>query len=711
MTGKIDNVPDELKTLKQWTLHDDTKTPIQINEDNAACDDQKTWQTLDRCVAAHEDLGIGSGYTFMLPSKQLEIPNEIVLIDYDHCVVDGKIVDPEVEHDLKEADSYWEISRSKKGIHLLVLGKKPNPKCRSDKYRNGRVEIYEQGRPCHLTGDVVEKKPIRNAQAFLNRICEELLIAVNPPLEPVQPVAPLAADYPMNDAAVLRRMGMSKNADSIAALLKGSWLNHKSQSGADLALMNHLAFFTRKDRAQMERLFGTSALSNRDKWKRKDYRERTIDRAIRDCVKVWEPPTPSKVDVPIQAAALKEVHTPPEQAAAVVASEPDSAIYAKAMDILEHGDPVDYITKSCNRSVLGADSAFRKLCCCMGAQLVNQSEGLHPKMSGDSGSGKTRCLYVFAHHLPPEAVVEGSMSNKAAFYHASGAKVLRILDDYRSGNEILDDIIKQTTSKFHCPYEYRTVIKNKPVVLHISAEQTWAITSVDASQDIQVCNRQLPINTDDSTDTTKKVNELVLARYGGGKPAYEDDEHVLVSRMIWHILREEGSIDVKIPFYDRIQWNDNSNRRNIGLFLDILISYTTMFRKQRKQDANGYYLAEEQDFESACKLFSAADAADELLRRFSGKEMAIVRALAGNTLTRAELAKAVKVGVSRISQIIYGEDGKTGLQQKLPALEIEEGSETKEIAYKETRTVRCVRFSLPPQDMWNSFSKVVSLRS
>jgi len=42
----------------------------------------------------------------------------------------------------------------------------------------------------------------------------------------------------------------------------------------------------------------------------------------------------------------------------------------------------------------------------------------------------------------------------------------------------------------------------------------WAITSVDSSQDIQVLNRQIPINVDDSEEIDEDVNHRTIERYG-----------------------------------------------------------------------------------------------------------------------------------------------------------------------------------------------------
>ena len=58
----------------------------------------------------------------------------------------------------------------------------------------------------------------------------------------------------------------------------GHGFNH---SAADLALANWLAFLTHGDEAAMERIFDQSALGQRDKWERQDYRDGTLRAAIK----------------------------------------------------------------------------------------------------------------------------------------------------------------------------------------------------------------------------------------------------------------------------------------------------------------------------------------------------------------------------------------------------------------------------------------------
>lgn len=390
------------------------------------------------------------------------------------------------------------------------------------------------------------------------------------------------------------------------------------------------------------------------------------------------------------------------------------AIKAKALEILKAGDPVQYVADSCGRTVVGAETAFKKLCNCISVQNIRQSAGLHPKFNGDSGGGKTFIANTYANHLPREMVIKGSMSAKSGFYHKDGNRVLRLLDDYQAGNEDLDTVIKQTTSEFHEPYQHRTLIKQVAAILEIGSEQTWLITSVDSSQDIQVLNRQIPINVDDSVATTGEVNDRTVKRYGLGEEPKLTDETVLVCRAMFQILRDEGMVDVRVPFWERIKWLDTSNRRNPSIFLDMVVANTAMFRYQREKDSDGYYLATEADFQAAKKLFTDKDS-EELVKRLTTRERDVIEKLVAagqNGLTRDDLAAALCVAPERISQIISGQKGAGGLKQKVQIAETKkaETTTTNKNTDKEKRvTVFKTVYSLSQYDKWLGFDGVVRL--
>jgi hypothetical protein len=380
-------------------------------------------------------------------------------------------------------------------------------------------------------------------------------------------------------------------------------------------------------------------------------------------------------------------------------------VHNKAMEILKHGDPIKFVVDSCGKVVLGAEDAFTKLVCCISVQNIKQTNGLHPKLGGKSGGGKTYIIVTFVHRLPEEMVNMGSMSAKAAFYHGYEARTVNIQDDYRDGgNPDMDTVIKQTSSVYHETYFHKTVSDGKPMTLEVGSEQTWVITSVDASQDIQVLNRQLLINVDDSEEMTKLVNKKTIERYGKGVVVLDETEDVLVCREIFRILRNEDYINVRIPFYDRIEWLDDTNRRNISLFMDVLDGITGMFRYQRETDADGYYLATEEDYERARELFTDKDA-EEMILRLSRSEQKFARVLMEHPggMSRADVASVLGVSVNRVTALAKS------MSDKLIGFDEEDRTETFDHADYHKTSTRIRWYKLSNYSELNNFGAVVRL--
>ena len=104
------------------------------------------------------------------------------------------------------------------------------------------------------------------------------------PTAPEQPARPAPVVSPrlvyagsLSDDEVLVKAREAGNGAKFERLYSGDWSgDYPSQSEADLALLNHLAFWCNRDAEQMARLFSLSSLAS-EKWqKRPDYRNRTI---------------------------------------------------------------------------------------------------------------------------------------------------------------------------------------------------------------------------------------------------------------------------------------------------------------------------------------------------------------------------------------------------------------------------------------------------
>lgn len=285
-----ENLPPEINESPSWTLWKKgirdgkpAKVPYQANGKRAKSNDASTWAKFDTVYMAYQDIGGFDGICWMMPVKL----SDIIFIDIDHCIKDGKI-DEWAQKVIDDFDSYTERSQSGNGLHILIKGKKPIKRCRKF---GSPFEIYDCLRPCYLTGDVVDGHTmIKARQEALGRLFNEIFTdEIRQANEPRKKATP--GRLSLSDEQVIQRATLAKNGTEFKLLWDGSTLGYNGdESAADMALMNMLAFWTGGDALQMERLFSASALGRRAKWRdRPDYRERTIQKAISDARELYKP--------------------------------------------------------------------------------------------------------------------------------------------------------------------------------------------------------------------------------------------------------------------------------------------------------------------------------------------------------------------------------------------------------------------------------------
>jgi putative DNA primase/helicase len=282
------NFPAKLRALDQWVGYKivlkpgdkkPTKVPYSPNGDfEASTTEPKTWSTFETACAAIDRFGYdGQGFVFTKHDPYAGI-------DFDNCVVNGRI-DPEVWDWVQRLDSYAEYSPSETGIHVVIRGVMPEGKGR--KHTKRGIEMYDRGRYFTVTGRHVEGTPttVNERQTELDALYAELFPKKSTPSQSTRSTSTI---IPADDKELIDRMFGSANGDKIRRLWDGDTSGHsKDHSSADLALCNFLAFWTGNDAARMDRLFRRSKLY-RDKWDRKDYRDRTINAAIADTKEVYK---------------------------------------------------------------------------------------------------------------------------------------------------------------------------------------------------------------------------------------------------------------------------------------------------------------------------------------------------------------------------------------------------------------------------------------
>ena len=256
----FNRIPEELKQLNQWLVWrieivNDKKTKVPYNPHNgklASVIDPATWGTFKEALKCLQTAGIYSGIGLV------ETKNDpYTCIDLDDTHGDLEAQERQVKV-YKEFDSYTERSWSGKGAHVWIKGAIPKGR------RKLFIEVYSSERFMAMTGDVVNDKPIEERQDKLNILWE----GMQPANENV--VCVESGPETQTDEQIIEIASNAANSDVFNPLLAGDFSAYPSQSEADFAFINIIAYYTDNE-AQIIRIFKASKLGQRKKAQRKDY--------------------------------------------------------------------------------------------------------------------------------------------------------------------------------------------------------------------------------------------------------------------------------------------------------------------------------------------------------------------------------------------------------------------------------------------------------
>ena len=183
----------------------------------------------------------------------------IVFIDVDNSIDEkGNLSDLAKELLETFPDTYAERSCSGRGIHIFLKGKLPDNSMK----RNDSIglEIYDTKRFACMTGDIISKtNELADYQGKLGEVAKKYLGN-----RATVPKDTVRIPLPMDDEEILERALRSKAGAKIARLFQGDISGYASQSNADIAFIDYMAFWTR-DPDQLDSLMRSSGLY-REKW-------------------------------------------------------------------------------------------------------------------------------------------------------------------------------------------------------------------------------------------------------------------------------------------------------------------------------------------------------------------------------------------------------------------------------------------------------------
>ena len=292
---KYSAIPQELKGYKNWVCwqaYPDPKSHSGISKKPinprtggfAMPNNSDTWSDFETAVRESAKY---SGIGFMFSNSPFfgvdldDMPNDIQ--DYQNGGTDNII-----SEFVNTLQRYTEFSQRKTGVHIICKGTLPEGR-RKAKNDSGGFEMYENGRFFVVTGNYCSE------YGYINDCTESVKPLHSKYLGKTAEPKPNRQNITVNLNSVddiVRAACSAKNGSLFKALYSGDFSAYSSQSEADMAFCNMLAFWCGCDAEKMDAIFRQSGLM-RDKWDRKQsgttYGVITLQKAISGCSQTYNP--------------------------------------------------------------------------------------------------------------------------------------------------------------------------------------------------------------------------------------------------------------------------------------------------------------------------------------------------------------------------------------------------------------------------------------
>ncbi len=280
-------IPEELKKLTHWVCwkavpdpkaHSGiSKKPINPKTGGfAQSNNPDTWSDFDTAVRVSSDFaGIGfmfsnSGYFGVDLDDMQDDMQAFLAGDTDNAIAEFVLA----------LQSYTELSNSGNGIHIICKGKLPE-----GGRRKGKIEMYDSGRFFVMTGkyctqfvdisECTEKIKPLHKKYFSDSKSQQI-----PQNQMKLP------DTSLSVQEIVDKAMKAQNGEKFKKLYNGDFSDYTSQSEADIAFCNLLAFWCGGDIQKMDEIFRSSGLM-REKWDRNQtgstYGKLTLQKAASQC--------------------------------------------------------------------------------------------------------------------------------------------------------------------------------------------------------------------------------------------------------------------------------------------------------------------------------------------------------------------------------------------------------------------------------------------
>ncbi|MGZ4852636.1 MAG: hypothetical protein ACXV3D_05550 [Halobacteriota archaeon] len=381
------------------------------------------------------------------------------------------------------------------------------------------------------------------------------------------------------------------------------------------------------------------------------------------------------------------------------------AATAAVLDLFQDNRLIKLVVKNVQKFHVGDLNVTELLMLSVVSVSVKNTSGIQPKLSGESGMGKTHSTRTMLHLMPPQIYRAASFSSKALFYDKTlRPKMVIFSDDVNLAPEV-EDTVRAAMTNWESPTEHKTLDSNRnSVTVSLPPRIAFWLTSVSNKSTLQLQNRQVEMNVDESPDQDKRVEEHQRTLAEAGLPDFYVDEDVeLLRQAFLHLNQLDFS--VRIPFIQNIKFTDVRNRRNFPIFLDFIKAYCIMNYRARETDKDGMLIATKEDFDNALELFKTV--AVQQVTKLNDKERRIAEVIRDNSPCDIEtVMDETHLSNSYVYELIHGDKkgSNRGLLEKIPSLKLHPRNEfNEEVGHRWGRN----HYSLPAD--WSLVSDCESI--
>lgn len=284
-------IPEELKKLPNWVVWKAKPDPkshsgvskIPINPKTggqAQSNNPETWTDFETAEKISRDF---AGIGFMFENSGYfgvdldDMPEDLAACaegDYANTIGDF----------LTNLDSYTEWSQSGNGIHIICKGRLPE-----GARKKGKIEMYDSGRFFVMTGNAIsDREDVPDRTEEIKPLHQKYLGGS----EKSDSGQMTLSETSLSVHEIIEKARHSANGAKFESLYQGDISGYPSQSEADIAFCNMLAFWCAGDAGKIDEIFRNSGLM-RPKWDRKQsgstYGNLTIQKAISSCSECYQP--------------------------------------------------------------------------------------------------------------------------------------------------------------------------------------------------------------------------------------------------------------------------------------------------------------------------------------------------------------------------------------------------------------------------------------